>query len=157
MSPSTRLARQPDFDAIGRSCYCLQSRMAARSLTRYYNYALAPAGLEVTEFCLLAAVSLQRDQSITRLADRLALERTTLVRSLKRLKDRGLLRLSSTGGREVSYSLTPAGEDVLARAVPHWTGAQQDVETTLGNNAKRVSGSLRDLLRAVAVPGTRQT
>jgi DNA-binding MarR family transcriptional regulator len=156
MSPGKRLARQPDFDAIGRSCYCLQSRMAARSLTRYYNHALAPAGIEVTEFSLLAAVSLQRDQSITRLADRLALERTTLVRSLKRLKERGLLRQTSTRGREVSYSLTPAGEDVLARAVPLWTGAQQEVEHTLGNDAKRASRSLRDLLRAVPVPGRRQ-
>jgi len=125
--------------------------MAARSLTRYYNHALAPAGIEVTEFCLLAAVSLQRDQSITRLAKRLALERTTLVRSMKRLQDRGLLRQPSAGGREVSYALTPAAEDVLSRAVPLWTGAQQEVENTLGNDAKRVAGSLRDLLRAVPV------
>jgi DNA-binding MarR family transcriptional regulator len=131
--------------------------MAARSLTRYYNRALAPAGIEVTEFCLLAAVSLQRDQSITRLANRLALERTTLVRSLKRLKDLGLLRQTLTRGPEVRYSLTAVGEDVLAHAVPLWTGAQKGVENTLGKDAKRVSGSLRDLLRAVPVPGPQQT
>jgi DNA-binding MarR family transcriptional regulator len=153
MNPGTSLVHPPDFDAIGRSCYCLQSRMAARSLTRCYNHALAPSGIEVTEFSLLAAVSLQRDQSITRLANRLALERTTLVRSLKRLKDRGLLQQTSTAGREVRYVLTAEGEDVLASAVPLWSGAQQAVEDILGHGAKGVSGALRDLLRAVPVPG----
>jgi hypothetical protein len=37
--------------------------------------------------------------------------------------------------------------------VPLWSGAQQAVEDILGHGAKGVSGALRDLLRAVPVPG----
>jgi hypothetical protein len=52
--------------------------MTARAITRQYNAILVPLGLEVTEFSLLAALTISEDTSITTQADRLAFERTTL-------------------------------------------------------------------------------
>ena len=63
---------------VGRNCFCLHARMAARAVTRQYNAALAPLGLEVTEFSLLGSLAADHAASIAELADRLAFERTTL-------------------------------------------------------------------------------
>jgi DNA-binding MarR family transcriptional regulator len=94
---------QVEIDKIGRECLCLQSRMTTRAITRRYNAVLAPSGLEVTEFSLLAALHVGRHSSITELADRLAFERTTLVRNLKHMAERSLIESATQKGRAVKY------------------------------------------------------
>ncbi len=141
----------PDFAAIGRSCFCLQSRMAARALTRYYNEVLAPTSLEVTEFSLLASVALGRDKSITDLADRLAFERTTLVRSLKRLERRGLVDVAPEKGRAVRYILTKRGEEAVERAAPIWWCAQKEIEDALTSEPHDAARALRSIVTAARV------
>jgi len=142
-----------DFAQIGRSCLCLHARMTARLLTRHYNAALAPAALEVTEFSLLAALSLRQDESITQLAQRLSFERTTLVRSLKRLEGRGLIAPASNAGRSVRYELTAAGSKALSRAEPLWRTAQHKVEAQLEVDADRILAAL-SALRSATPPET---
>ena len=122
------------IEEIGSGCYCLQSRMTARSITRKYNSLLAPLGLEVTEFSLLAALQLGRHMSVTDLADHLAFERTTLVRNLKRLVDRGLIKRASDEGRAVRYVLADEGLRLLKDALPVWDAAQGLVRERLPEN-----------------------
>jgi DNA-binding MarR family transcriptional regulator len=138
-----------DITEIGRRCLCLQSRMTARAVTRHYNAILAPLGLEVTQFSLLAALAARRDSSISQLADRLAFERTTLVRNLKRLADRGLIQTAAGTGRAVRYVPTDAGEDLLVRAIPLWRQAQGSIEGRLeSSDGELVRTSLRRLRHA---------
>lgn len=134
---------------IGEQCFCLHSRMTARAVTRQYNSILASLGLEVTEFSLLAALAISKDSSITTLAERLAFERTTLVRNLKNMAARGLIKPSGDKGRAVRYLLTEHGHQVLKKALPLWVEAQQSVLTRLaGRDAKGVLNSLSALRRA---------
>jgi DNA-binding MarR family transcriptional regulator len=141
--------READVAEIGRRCLCLQSRMTARAVTRHYNAILAPLGLEATEFSLLASLAAGQDSSISQLADRLAFERTSLVRSLKRLAERGLIQAPARGGRAVRYVLTGAGEDLLVRAIPLWRQAQADIEGRLeSTDGELVRASLRRLRHA---------
>jgi len=141
-----------DFAEIGRTCLCLHARMTARALTRHYNQELAPSGLEVTEFSLLGSMSLELDDSITDMAKRLAFERSTLVRSLKRLERRGLISTSSTGGRAVKFALTPAGRMALQQAQPLWLIAQLKVKDQLPDNAEPTLMMLDTLRRATPSP-----
>jgi DNA-binding MarR family transcriptional regulator len=120
---------------VGRNCFCLHARMAARAVTRQYNAVLAPLGLEVTEFSLLGALAADEVASIAALADRLAFERTTLVRSLRRLADRGLIERADAGGRAVSYVLTQQGTRLLRQALPRWAKAQAALQGRLGAEA----------------------
>src|SRR5215468_10593608 len=94
------------LEDIARACFCLQSRMTARAVTRRYNAVLAPLGLEVTEFSLLGVLAYGRAASIAAIAERLAFERTTLVRNLKRMAERGLIAPAGGRGRAVRYALT---------------------------------------------------
>jgi DNA-binding MarR family transcriptional regulator len=121
-----------DLVAIGRACFALHARMTARLLTRVYDAAVRPTGLRFAQFGLLGAIAHGSATSQTALAERLGLERTTLVRNLKFLEQKGWIEATPGGGRGLAHRLTPAGRDIFARAVPLWERAQRDIEARLG-------------------------
>jgi DNA-binding MarR family transcriptional regulator len=138
-----------EIDKIGRECLCLQSRMTTRTITRRYNAVLAPIGIEVTEFSLLAALHIGRPSSITELADRLAFERTTLVRNLKHMAERSLIEPATQKGRAVKYVLTKKGQRLLSQALPLWGAAQASVRERMAPGAaSKVLESLKTLRKA---------
>jgi DNA-binding MarR family transcriptional regulator len=126
------LPDQSTLVRIGRSCICYQTRMTAHAVTRAYNRALAPLGLEVTQFNILAALAVAKTGSVTALSDALALDRTTMTRNLKRLESSGLVRVSSGPGRAVRPELTEAGIGLLAAAIPLWESEHGKMETAVG-------------------------
>jgi DNA-binding MarR family transcriptional regulator len=141
MTDST-IARQ--LQEVSETCVCLHARMAARAVTRAYDDALAPLGLEATQFTLLAAIAANPEKSITALADRLALERSSLSRNLKHLAGRGLIVPAAVGGRAAAYEVTPAGEALLSDALPLWSAVQRKAESAMGS---LTWGVTRDTLR----------
>ena len=64
-------------------CYCIQLRRAASRVTEQYDAALAPVGLTVGQYSLLAHLERLEPVSVSVLAEEMELERTTLVRTLK--------------------------------------------------------------------------
>lgn len=123
---------QETLARIGRSCICYQTRMTAHAVTRAYNRALAPLGLEVTQFNILAALAAGRSASVTALSDALALDRTTMTRNLKRLEAAGLVRVTSGPGRAVRPALTEAGTSLLSAAIPLWEAEHAKMESAVG-------------------------
>ena len=66
---------------------CATARiLAARSLTRVYDRALQPAGIRTSQFSILARLFEEGPLSLTHLAGRLAMGRTTLARDLRPLR-----------------------------------------------------------------------
>jgi DNA-binding MarR family transcriptional regulator len=113
-------------------CVCLHTRMAARAVTRAYDAALVPLGLEATQFTLLAAIAADPARSVTEMADRLALERTSLSRNLAVLHKRGLILAGAIKGRSVTYAATQAGQALLEAALPLWRKVQFSLEQQIG-------------------------
>jgi DNA-binding MarR family transcriptional regulator len=138
-----------DLAAIGRACFALHARMTARLLTRVYDAAVRPTGLRFAQFGLLGAIAHGSATSQTALADRLALERTTLVRNLKFLEQKGWIEPIPGDGRGVSHRLTSAGREILDRAIPLWERAQADIEERLGDiDPDAARGAMRALRKA---------
>lgn len=133
---------------VQSECFCVQSRMTARAITREYNQALASLGLEITEFSLLGALIATSTASITKLAEDLAFERTTLVRNLKRMADRGLIEQVSQPGRAVRYVPTAQGLALMQRAYPLWQKIQTTMEENLSVSRKRALSDLASLRKA---------
>jgi DNA-binding MarR family transcriptional regulator len=131
---------------IARSCICYQTRMTAHAVTRAYNRALAPLGLEVTQFNILAALAVAKTNSVTALSEALALDRTTMTRNLKRLEAAGLVSVSTGQGRAVRPALTEAGAALLSAAIPLWESEHVKMEEAVGAD---VWGRTRDGLRAI--------
>ena len=81
------------------TCHCIQLRRAASRVTERYDMALAPAGLTVGQYSLLAHLERLEPVSVSRLAEELELERTTLVRTLKPVLARHLVADAAEPGR----------------------------------------------------------
>jgi DNA-binding MarR family transcriptional regulator len=110
---------------VAAGCACRNLRRAARAVTQVYDDTLRPSGLRITQFTLLVAVALGEPAPITRLADALDLDRTTLARDLKPLTGRGLLEIAAgTDRRTRMVRLTRQGREAIARAYPLWQQAQ---------------------------------
>ena len=106
-------------------CACANLRRAARAVTRTYETELRDAGLRATQFTLLQTLERMGTSPQTALGELLALDSTTLSRTLRPLARAGWIRVAKgTDRREVRWSLTPAGRHRLARAQPAWERAQ---------------------------------
>lgn len=131
---STAAVSLSTLQDVASTCACLRVRMAARAVTRLYDQALRPVGLKITQFTVLIAVSLAGSLSITEMAERLGMERTTLTRNLRPLERRGVLALSPEGYRRVrTATITPAGQALVAQALPLWRQAQETLRAQLGS------------------------
>lgn len=131
-------------------CICATARMAARSLTRVYDRALEPAGIRTSQFSILARLLEEGPLSVTHLAGRLAMDRTTLARDLRPLERRGLVAVSVGADRRVRMAeLTVEGHRLVDEVRPLWKTVQRDVRAQLGRD--RVARLMDELRAATAV------
>ena len=117
-------------------CVCNTLRMVSRVVTQLYDDCLRPSGLRVTQFSILAALARLGEASLKQLEDELAIDQTTLTRSLALLERDGVLeRASHPDGRIKAMRLTSKGTRALEAARPLWTQAQGKVLRELGTKA----------------------
>ena len=118
---------------IASICAGFHLRRASRAVTQHFDRALAPVGLRTTQFTLLGALALAGPVSTNQLAHGLVVDRTTLTRNLRLLRDAGLVEAQpGRGGREVRFVLSDEGRDALARAIPIWREAQDSIVMAFG-------------------------
>jgi DNA-binding MarR family transcriptional regulator len=130
-------------------CNCAALRQAARRVTRLYDDALAPVGLGVNQFSILARLSLVGPSTIQDLARLLVVDRSTLGHLLRPLEKRGFVKLevSEQDRRSRIVSLTGAGKAAVAKARPRWAAAQRRFESTFG---KEAALEFRTVLKEIA-------
>lgn len=115
-------------------CLIMNTRKAARALTRRADHQLRNAGITAAQFNILGVLSTNSAASITAMASFLAVDRTTLSRNLAVLERRKLV--SSAPGdlaRMRRITLTPEGRKAFETALPIWRQAQDELRTTLAN------------------------
>ena len=118
---------------IAATCAGFNLRRASRAVTQHFDHALAPVGLRTTQFTLLGALAIAGPVSTNELAMGLVMDRTTLTRNLRLLRDAGLVETHpGRSGREVRFALSDEGRDALARAIPVWREAQGSIVTAYG-------------------------
>ena len=146
-APRQAVAPVPDLRVIG--CTCFRVRRLARRVTQIYDRVLAPSGLRVTQFSLLARLADGGAMAISPLAALLDMDRTTLTRNLKPLIDAGLVDLSTCDedARQRQVRLTRAGLVSYRKAHKLRRVAQDEVNRTLGaQQVASLHGLLDDLL-----------
>ncbi|HZY58068.1 MAG TPA: MarR family winged helix-turn-helix transcriptional regulator [Rubrobacteraceae bacterium] len=135
---------------IARACACANLRKAARAVTQVFDEALGSSGLRATQFTLLVTSRLAGEMPISELAERMAMDRTTLSRNLKPLVRKGLLEVRpGKDGRTRLLRITPEGERTLAKAYPLWERAQHEVVGALGED--RYEALLGDVAQTVSL------
>ena len=114
-------------------CMCANIRRAARVLTQRYDEALRPLGLTITQFTILQALSIAGDITQGRLGEILAMDSTTLTRTLSVMKrQRWIAKIYGTDRRERRLRLTRVGRSEFNRAVPYWQKSQEMLRVQLG-------------------------
>src|SRR6266404_5829571 len=117
-------------------CVCNTLRMASRAVTQLYDDDLRPSGLRVTQYSILAMIARMGEANLRQLEDTLAIDQTTLTRSLNLLeRDRVIERVPHHDGRIKAMRLTSKGRRVLGVARPLWAQAQDRVLRELGRPA----------------------
>jgi len=128
MSNSSPEAKLASVNQVPLTCMGLHIRRASRILTQVYDTALRPTGLVQNQFTLLVAIYLFESVPITRLAQELFTDQTTLTRNIKLLEKRGLVEINSGEDRRIRLlSLTVDGQIALEQALPLWKQAQTDL------------------------------
>ncbi|MGE3268403.1 MAG: MarR family winged helix-turn-helix transcriptional regulator [Chloroflexota bacterium] len=118
---------------IAATCAGFNLRRASRAVSQHFDHALAPLGLRSTQFTLLGALALSGQATTSRLAHALVMDRTTLTRNLKLLRETGLIEAQpAPTGRQICFSLTEAGRETLTRAIPVWRTAQSSIVDQFG-------------------------
>src|SRR5438552_4331006 len=117
-------------------CVCNTLRMVTRAVTQLYDDVLRPSGLRVTQFSILATIGCMGEANLKQLENALAIDQTTLTRSLNLLERDGVIeRASHPDGRIKAMRLTSKGRRALAVARPLWAHAQGKVLGELGTKA----------------------
>lgn len=134
----------PAQGRIAWRCICFNARKASRDVTQLYDRMLAPSGIRATQFTMLGALALTGSVTMSDLAARLGLDRTTLTRNLKLLEASGLIDVSrGRDRRERIVCLTAEGDRAVRRAMPHWRRAQDRMIAAFG--AERWRRMVEDL------------
>jgi DNA-binding MarR family transcriptional regulator len=128
-------------------CYALAARQNARYLSRLYDNHLAPAGLTVSQFQILSLLEAYGDLKITKLAEMLSMERTTLVRALKPLQAADWVVAGRPEcSRSFDVALSRSGLEKVAEALPLWKNAQAAFEKQVGQDrAVRIRNEILEL------------
>ncbi len=117
-------------------CVCSTLRMVTRRVTQLYDDVLRPSGLRVTQFSILASMARMGETNLKQLENALAIDQTTLTRSLNLLERDGVIeRAPHPDGRIKAMRLTSKGRRALAVARPLWAQAQDKVLRELGTKA----------------------
>ena len=108
-------------------------RRAARAVTQLYDRRLHTAGIEASQFALLSVLDKMPGSSQAVQGRWLAMDKTTLSRNFKLLRQRGWIEPSpGKDERERGFRLTRAGRERLEAAKPLWKSAQERLQSILG-------------------------
>ena len=137
---------------MAADCLCFRARRAARAITRAYDTALRPTGLQATQVTLMNAIALGPEgaQTMGRLSEIMALDLSTLTRNLRALEKADLVEIgrSDTDRRVRVARLSKVGQTRLADALPLWKQAHGQIVAALGDEP---AGALHAALDATAL------
>jgi DNA-binding MarR family transcriptional regulator len=133
---------------------CGSFRRAARALTQLYEEALRPLGLRATQMTILQVLARVGEASQGQLGRILAMDSTTLTRTLAIMVREGwIAERRGDDRRERWLSLSKSGNRLLGRASPIWEKAQAQVRDRLGDQAWQELLQMTNQVATIATQG----
>lgn len=119
--------------AEGSSCMSFNLKKATRAVQNLFDRAFKPIGLEGTQYTVLAHIFIAEPITLTKLADLMYVDRTTLGRNLKPLEKKELIEIKpGDDRRSKQIMITDHGRKVLAQALPIWKETHEQIKALLG-------------------------
>jgi DNA-binding MarR family transcriptional regulator len=115
-------------------CLCANFRRASRALTQLYEKALRPLGMRATQLTILQVLSRAGDLPQGKLGEVLAMDSTSLTRTLAIMKRHGWVAYRrGEDRRERWVCLASRGKAQLRRVEPAWEQVQARLRRQLGD------------------------
>lgn len=129
------------------SCHCTILRKATRKVSAYYDEALVSLGINIAQLSLMRNIARIEPTSLTELAARVELDRSTVGRNIKVLERMGLVAIiTGKDHREVVLELSQSGRKILREGNAIWDRVQDDINARLGaDHMKQLHGLLARL------------
>jgi DNA-binding MarR family transcriptional regulator len=122
------------IDTIARTCIAVRLRLLNRVVTNFYDDALRPLGLRVSQLNILvvtAKLGLARPAQICEI---LQLDTSTLSRNVERMRAHGWVEVvPEEDARAQPFRLTSQGKRLIEKAIPAWEEAQRQASELLGD------------------------
>jgi DNA-binding MarR family transcriptional regulator len=136
-------------------CMCASFRRTSRALTQLYEQALHPLGLRATQFTILQVLSLAGEVSQGQLGEMLAMDSTSLTRTLAIMGRRGWITVRrGKDRRERRLSLASVGQTKLRSAQPLWERVQSHLRRQLDAQAwKNLLQLTQDVTQVIKTQG----
>lgn len=120
------------------NCVTFNLQRATRSLMRGFEAAAKASGLTAPQFTTLSLMAGYGQVSVTQIADKLGTDRTTMTRNLDVLaRKRWITTVVSDDNRQHVWTLTDAGKERLAVALPIWRAFQAGLVDKIGEGQVR--------------------
>lgn len=114
--------------AIPRPCACTTVRRTSRTLARAFDACLEAVGLNVTQLAVLRAIQRHAGEPLTRVAEDLCMDRTSLYRAIAPMRRDGWVKITAgADARSRTAEFTANGLRVLEAADPPWRRLQTDI------------------------------
>src|SRR5438309_3584681 len=121
------------IDTISRTCIAVRLRLLNRVVTNFYDEALRPLGLKVSQLNILIVTAKLGHARPAQVCEILQLDTSTLSRNVKPLQAHGWLEVvPEEDARAHPFRLTAQGKRLMEKAVPAWQGAQREATGLLG-------------------------
>jgi DNA-binding MarR family transcriptional regulator len=137
------------IDTISRTCIAVRLRLLNRVITNFYDAALRPLGLKVSQLNVLivtARLGLARPVQVCEI---LQLDTSTLSRNVKPLQAHGWLEVvPDEDARTQPFRLTAQGKRLIEKAIPAWEEAQRQASELLGAEGVALLDKAAKKLRA---------
>ena len=115
-------------------CTCFNLRKATRVVQNLFDEAFRTIGLKGTQFTVLSHIFSYGPITLTKLADLMLLDRTTLARNLAPLERKGFIEINPGSDLRTRYiDITEKGRNLLSRALPLWEKTQERIKNRLGD------------------------
>ena len=122
------------IDTISKTCIAVRLRLLNRVITNFYDDALRPLGLKVSQLNILIVTAKLGLARPTQIGEILQLDKSTLSRNLERMRAHGWLEVvPEDDARAQPFRLTTQGRRLIEKAIPAWEKAQQQASELLGN------------------------
>jgi DNA-binding MarR family transcriptional regulator len=157
MKPNTT----PDNAAVASmvdevTVYCLmtRARRISRVVTGLYEQELRPFGITPSQFSLLILIARFNGASRAEIGRANHQERSTSTRNLQLVLDQGWVEETvPEKGRSRPITISPAGRELLAKAMPAWRQAQEKARKMLGAEGTDALVDLSGLLPVEELAG----
>jgi DNA-binding MarR family transcriptional regulator len=126
MTSKNKQPQNNPLAALESPCNLFYLRRAARAVSRQYSAVMKDSGLQATQFSVLFILNKSGSLSITELANKMGLDRTSMSRNLNPLQQQGLVSVADEGlNRTRAVTITTSGKKVLNKVLPLWRQAQE--------------------------------